>query len=106
MSNKLDSRPTVPSHVLGWSVGISFFAGLFVFPMLDFLEYGPDRPLYLPGPFLVLPVCVGAFAAALSGRGIPLGSRVGLAAGTAVVSLAAVSVGALVYRAVTSGLAS
>lgn len=106
MSNELGSRPTVPSHVLLWSVCISFFAGLFVFPVFTLLDYGPDRPLYLGGPFLMVPACVGAFAAALSERGTPLGSRVGLAVGAAVVSLAAVSVGALIYRAIDSGLAS
>jgi len=99
-----DSRPTVPSHVLGWSVSVSFLAGLFVFPMFALLEYGPDRPLYVSGPFLVVPACVGAFAAALAERGAAIGSRIGLAVGTALVSLAAVSVGALVYNAVKAGL--
>lgn len=101
MNSKPDERPTVPSRVLGWTVAVSFVAGLAVFPSFALFEYGPDRALYLAGPFGVFPACVGALAAAFSGSGIPLGSRIGLAIGTAVVSLAAVGTGALAYHAAT-----
>ncbi len=104
MSSERDPRPTVPASVLGWSVAVSFVTGLFIFPVFAFLEYGPDMPLYLSGPFLVVPACVGVIAAALTEKGVPIGSRIGLAVGTGLVSLAAVAVGALVYRALAGGL--
>lgn len=104
MSTEPDTRPTVSFRVLGWSVCVSFLTGLSIFHVFALLELGPDEPLYLGGPFVLVPACVGAIAAAVTEKGIPIGSRVGLAIGTAGVSLAAVSVGALVYRAVRSGL--
>ena len=104
MSTEREARPTVSSRVLGWSVSISFVTGLSIFHVFALLEFGSDGPLYLGGPFVVAPLCVGACAAAVSERGLPIGSRVGLAIGTAVVSLAAVSVGALVYLALRAAL--
>lgn len=104
MSTENDARPTVSSRVLGWSICISFFTGLSIFYVFALLEFGSDEPLYLSGPFVVAPVCVGACAAAVTERGTSIGSRVALAIGTAVVSLASVSAGALVYLALKSAL--
>lgn len=103
MSTEQDESPTVPTRVLGWSLGASFLAGLAIFPGFAFLEYGSDRLFYFSGPFVAVPLLVGAVAAALSERGIPMGSRVSLALGVALASAAAVGVGGLLYLALRTG---